>query len=177
MKSGSLLLLVSLGFAVFQHGCSNQLSGKNQNVPISTASPTPSTQAATPQQSENPNSHGVSSEEFRSTREMLERCKHAPVAGNKAKAWPLTGTAPLRVTFDGSGAYDPDGTKIVKWKWHFGNYETGEGKIVTYTYEKPGIYGISLNVTDSQGQKTSDCSDFATDIRIIVTEPPSQNQN
>ena len=119
-------------------------------------------------QNTNAGKNGATYEEARPFLELMERCKHTPVSVDKVKAIPLTGHAPLKVTFDGSSAYDPDGTKIVKWEWHFGDGQSGEGKKITYIYEKPGKYGIGLNVTDSQGQKTLDCSDLGVGIVINV---------
>lgn len=179
MKFSVLLFIGIFGFGFFQNGCgnankSNQSSANNQNLIVASASPTPSP-TATPSPNQNATNNGVSFEEARPFIELNERCKHSPVNG--AKVIPITGTTPLKVTFDGSASSDPDGTKIVKWKWHFGNGQSAEGRTVTYIYEKPGKYGIGLNVTDSQGQKTSDCGTGATDIEITVTDSKNTNEN
>jgi hypothetical protein len=180
MKIYSFLLAVAFSFNLFQNGCSNsnkanQPTTNNQNITNTSVSPSPSPMAPTDLSNQNVENTGASYEEARDSIELMERCRHAPVAVGKVKATPLTGTAPLKVTFDGSAAYDPDGTKIVKWQWHFGNGQSDEGKTVTYIYEKPGKYGIGLNVTDSQGQKTSDCGTGATDIEITVTDEKNTN--
>lgn len=177
MKLGLLLFISIFGFSFFQNGCgnansSNQSATNNQTITVASASPSPLS-SVTPSANQNTINDGATYEEARPFIELQERCKHAPVGG--AKVTPITGTAPLKVTFDGSKSYDPDGTKIVKWQWHFGNRESDEGKTVTYTYEKPGKYGIGLNVTDSQGQKTSDCSDLGTGIEITVTDNTNTN--
>jgi PKD repeat protein len=179
MQLGLLLFISIFGFSLFQNKCgnatsSNQSSANNQNPIVASASPIPSP-IATSSVNQDTVNNGASEEEARPFIEARERCRHAPVAVGKVKATPLTGTAPLKVTFDGSAAYDPDGTKIVEWQWHFGNRESAKGRRVTYIYEKSGKYGISLNVTDSQGQKTSDCSDLGVGIEITVTESEGTN--
>jgi PKD repeat protein len=44
---------------------------------------------------------------------------------------------------------------IVSWKWNFGNGDTSTSKNPTYQYPAPGIYIVSLEVTDSRGCKNS----------------------
>jgi PKD repeat protein len=180
MKLGFLLSIIVFSVSFFQNGCGNannlnQASVSNQNVVITSPTPTPSSPTATPFQNRNTVNNGASEEEVRDVLELNERCKHAPVS--KAKVTPITGTAPLTVTFDGSSSYDPDGTKIVKWEWHFGNGKSGEGEKITYIYEKPGKYYIGLKVTDMQGQKNSDCGTGATDISVFVIESKNTNEN
>lgn len=181
MKIGLFLIIGAFGFSLFQQGCgsaknTNQAPANNQNTAVGSASLTPSSTANT---ISNPNAKndGASYEEARSALEAMERCKHTPVSVNKVVATPLSGPAPLKVTFDGSSAYDPDGTKIVKWQWHFGNGQSAEGIKTTYIYEKPGQYGIGLNVTDSQGQKTSDCGPPTTGIVINVTDSEKKDNS
>jgi PKD repeat protein len=178
MKLCLSLLIGVFGLSLLQYGCGNannssQSVANNQNLTSVPATLTPSP-TTTPSANQAATNNGASEEEARPFIELMERCKHAPVG--KAKVTPLTGTAPLTVTFDGSPSYDPDGTKIVKWEWHFGNGQSAEGKAVTYIYDKPGKYGIILNVTDSQGQKTFDCSDGGTDINIVVTDGKTKSE-
>jgi len=54
------------------------------------------------------------------------------------------------VTFDASLS-TPGGGTIVKYEWDFGDGETATGKMVSHSYANPGIYTVTLNVTDSQG--------------------------
>ena len=191
MKIGLALIVGAFGFSLFQHGCgnakiSNQTSANNQNTAVVSANFTPSNMAvglasltpvpdSVPSQNPNSPNDGMSYEEGKPFLELQERCEHTPVSVNRVVAMPLSGPAPLKVTFDGSSAYDPDGTKIVKWEWHFGNGQSGEGRKTTYIYDKPGKYGIALDVTDSQGQKTSDCSDLGTGIVVIVTDSETKD--
>jgi PKD repeat protein len=76
-----------------------------------------------------------------------------------------------KVTFDGSGSYDPDGN-ITSYKWNFGDNTTGEGKIVHHTYSKDGTYTVTLNVTDDFG-----ASDEDTCVVTVDTHTPSTKLN
>jgi hypothetical protein len=66
-------------------------------------------------------------------------------------ATPLTGVAPLTVTFagtvrGGSGTY-------VELRWTFGNGANGSGSSVQYTYASPGRYYAEFTVMDSNGSQ------------------------
>jgi PKD repeat protein len=56
----------------------------------------------------------------------------------------------LTCSFDGSNSFDPDGT-IVGYSWDFGDGVTGSGATIDHTYEFPGVYSVSLVVTDDRG--------------------------
>jgi PKD repeat protein len=179
MKLGFLFIIVIFGFSFLQHGCgnannTNQSSANTQNLAVTLASPTPSSSVLTPA-NQNTVNNGMTFEQAKPFIELNERCKHTPI--DKAKATPITGNAPLKVTFDGSASSDPDGGKIVNWKWLFGNGESAEGRKVTHVYEKPGDFSIGLIVTDSQGEKNSDCGTGATNLKITVTESQNTNEN
>lgn len=178
MKLSLFFLVGIFGVSTLQHGCGNtnnvnQSSTNNQNSVLTSASPTQPLPTATFSPNQNNSENGAPYEVARITTEHMERCKHAPVGS--AKADPVKGVAPLKITFDGSASFDPDGTKIVKWLWHFGNGQSAEGREVTHVYEKPGKYGIALDVTDAQRQKTSDCGPGTTAITIIVTDGKNEN--
>jgi hypothetical protein len=82
-------------------------------------------------------------------------------------ASPLSGAAPLTVTFNGSGSTDPDGS-VTSWLWRFGDGYTGTGVVVTHTYLMNGVtYYPSLTVADNRGG-----SSFITGSPIVVTYPP-----
>jgi len=68
---------------------------------------------------------------------------------------PTSGIAPLTVNFDGSGSYDPDG-EIVSYYWDFGDGTTDSGESVSHTFRDPGVYTVTLTVTDDQGATGSD---------------------
>jgi PKD repeat protein len=65
-------------------------------------------------------------------------------------ATPTSGTAPLTVSFSGSGSTDSDGS-IVGWSWNFGDGTTGSGATVSHVYSSAGSYIAVLQVTDSGG--------------------------
>lgn len=64
-------------------------------------------------------------------------------------AVPTSGEAPLNVNFDASMSYDPDGS-IVSYSWDYGD-GTGNGVSTSHTYNAPGIYTVTLTVTDNAG--------------------------
>ncbi len=70
-----------------------------------------------------------------------------------ASANPLSGTAPLLVSFDASGSSDPDGDPL-SFSWNFGDGSTGSGATATHTYSA-GSYTASVTVTDGQGGSAS----------------------
>ena len=63
-------------------------------------------------------------------------------------ATPSSGTAPLSVTFDGSGSTDLGGF-VTSWVWAFGDGTTGTGVTTTHVYVTPGTYTATLTVTDN----------------------------
>ncbi|MEQ9569297.1 MAG: PQQ-binding-like beta-propeller repeat protein, partial [Longimicrobiales bacterium] len=60
------------------------------------------------------------------------------------------GLAPLTVTFDGSSSAAYDGT-IVAYDWDFGDGNTGSGRTTQHVYAEPGLYSVSLTVTNHVG--------------------------
>ncbi len=64
-------------------------------------------------------------------------------------AAPLTGGAPLDVSFDASGSTD-NGT-ITSYAWEFGDTANGSGVTTTHTYTAAGVYTVKLTVTDNDG--------------------------
>lgn len=83
-----------------------------------------------------------------------------PVASAEASV--LSGAAPLTVTLDGSGSYDPEGgTLTYSWDFGDGGSETG-AKTVIHSY-LPGAYEASLTVTDPGGLEAT-----APSIRIVA---------
>jgi hypothetical protein len=74
------------------------------------------------------------------------------------------------VTFDGSASLDPDGV-IVSYQWDFGDNTTASGQVVTHTYTNPGVFTVTLTVTDNDGAATSDTGV----ITVLDTTPPTVN--
>jgi len=80
-----------------------------------------------------------------------------------ASASPISGTAPLTVSFDGSGSWDPDGS-IATYAWDFGDGSgTSTQMNPSYTYTTAGTYTAQLTVTDN------DNATATADISITVT--------
>lgn len=88
-----------------------------------------------------------------------------PVAS--ASANPLSGFAPLKVTFSSAGSSDPDG-QIVSYLWNFGNGQFSTSPNPTCTYRKVGTYTATLTVTDNRGAKSS------RSLTIVVTQNPKK---
>jgi len=63
---------------------------------------------------------------------------------------PTNGAAPLRVRFDASRSYDPDGS-IIAYQWDFGDGTTATGVTTRHRYRKPGTYIATLTVQDDGG--------------------------
>ncbi|PLX24430.1 MAG: hypothetical protein C0600_13060, partial [Ignavibacteria bacterium] len=84
-----------------------------------------------------------------------------PIAS--ANAAPTSGTAPLLVSFDGSGSSDPDGT-ITGYVWDFGDGIGSSTQMSpSYTYTNAGTYTAQLTVTDDTYATGVD------DVTITVT--------
>jgi len=79
-------------------------------------------------------------------------------------ATPTSGTAPLTVTFDGSGSYDIEGF-LTSWNWALGDGTFASGVTTTHVYSTPGTYVASLTVTDSGGVSNT------TTATIVVNAP------
>ena len=81
-----------------------------------------------------------------------------------ASASPLSGPAPLLVSFDGTASSDPEGG-MLWYSWDFGDLTNGTGATPSHEYLDPGIYTVVLGVTDDFGN-----DDFDT-VEITVTAP------
>jgi len=75
----------------------------------------------------------------------------------------------VAVQMDGSGSRDPDG-RIVKYRWDFGDGETGVGINPKHTYNEVGGYTVRLIVEDTQGAEDVDT------INITITPESSDYQ-
>ncbi len=74
------------------------------------------------------------------------------------------GKAPLRFTFDSSGAVAPCG-KIVESIWSFGDGTKAIGTTVTHTYSGPGEYIVKLSLTDNKGHRNLLDTEYALTVR------------
>jgi PKD repeat protein len=93
----------------------------------------------------------------------------SPVAALSAQ--PLSGLAPLNVSFDGSGSADADGS-IVAYAWNFGDGASASGATANHSYSAPGSYLARLTVTDNQGASNS-----ATTTIQVSADLPSAPDN
>ncbi|CAN0598711.1 unnamed protein product, partial [Ectocarpus sp. 12 AP-2014] len=80
-----------------------------------------------------------------------------------AIATPLSGVAPLEVSFDGSGSVDAEGG--LTYSWDFGNGDSSTDADPVYVYDTPGSFTATLTVTDEGGLTASD------QVTIAVEEP------
>ena len=77
----------------------------------------------------------------------------APVAAAGADVY--SGKAPLAVTFDASGSYDPEGD-MLDYFWDIDGNSVATGSELQHVFNTPGTYWVTLTVTDSQGLSASD---------------------
>lgn len=81
-----------------------------------------------------------------------------------ASATPLSGDAPLEVSFTGEDSTDD--VQIVSYLWDFMDGATSTEMNPVHTYTAPGSYEVVLTVTDGEG-----ATDMAT-VLITVNTPP-----
>ena len=73
-----------------------------------------------------------------------------------ASGLPTSGTAPLQVSFDGTGSSDPDmDTLTYTWAWDDGT-SNGSGATPTHTFTSAGTYDVVLTVNDGNGGSDQD---------------------
>ena len=81
-------------------------------------------------------------------------------------ATPTTGTAPLTVQFTAVNS----GGGAASYAWAFGDNQTGNGQVVSHTYQIPGTYTATLTGTGPGGTGTATAS-------ITVQAPSAPNVN
>ena len=60
-----------------------------------------------------------------------------------------SGMAPMEISFDASASVDEDGS-IVSYEWDFGDGSFAADDRTTHIYDIPGVYTVSLTVTDNK---------------------------
>lgn len=75
----------------------------------------------------------------------------------------IEGTAPLTITFDGTGSTDLNGP-IASWRWDFGDGATAFEPVASHTFTAPGTYQVTLTVTNALGISAS----ATTTIRVAA---------
>ncbi|WP_141241702.1 PKD domain-containing protein, partial [Methanosarcina spelaei] len=63
--------------------------------------------------------------------------------------WPLSGKAPLKVTFTETSKGSP-----TSWKWDFGDGKSSTEKSPTHTYSAARTYTVKLTATNAAGSST-----------------------
>lgn len=69
---------------------------------------------------------------------------------------------------DAGGSSDADGA-ILTWSWDFGDGAKGEGREVQYAWSAPGVYPVTLTVTDNSG---TDSAVSSATIDVTVSAAP-----
>jgi len=77
----------------------------------------------------------------------VTEASQAPVAD--FWGWPLSGNAPLKVTFTETSTGSP-----TSWKWDFGDGKSSTEKSPTHTYSSAGTYTVKLTATNAAGSST-----------------------
>src|SRR5207249_307726 len=100
------------------------------------------------------------------TRGNLSSVSHNVVVGMvPTAAFGFSPAHPLSsspVSFDGSGSTDPSAGGTLSYAWTFGDGATGTGATPSHSYGTPGIYTVTLTVTDSVTLNTGSISHQVT---------------
>jgi cytochrome c len=76
-----------------------------------------------------------------------------PVA--KITAATTVGAAPLTARLSGSESFDYDRGDKISYAWVSGNGQQSTAVAPTFTYSKPGVYRVTLTVSDTDGQRST----------------------
>ena len=95
------------------------------------------------------------------------KSNQAPVA--KASAEPLSGTAPLDVSFTGSNSTDDN--SVASYSWDFKDGSSSNNADPTHTFTDPGTYIVELTVQDGDGLSDKDT------VTISVNSPQNEAPN
>ena len=82
-----------------------------------------------------------------------------------------TGLPPLTVNFK-AYVFTIPSYKIKNYEWDFGDGRTGTGKSVFHTYLKPGIYTVTLTVTEENDEEISYKITKEDLIEVVKVFPP-----
>jgi PKD repeat protein len=100
-------------------------------------------------------------------------------------AFTFTPNAPSdnqNVLFNASTSQAPANNPIVEYRWNFGDGGTGTGQLVTYSFDEPGTYTVTLTVFDGFGRSRSAAQSITVSAGVspiarFVTSPATQNVN
>jgi PKD repeat protein len=91
----------------------------------------------------------------------------------EATADPIEGVAPLTVSFDGTGSFDPEGAALYA-DWTFGDSSLPvQGLLASHTYTAAGTYWATLTVVDEQGLLDTDSVEIV--VAPDTNNPPTAN--
>ncbi len=85
-----------------------------------------------------------------------------------AEFWPAKPAVNERIAFDASGS-EASNREIVSYEWDFGDGNSGDGELVTHTYEEAGEYQANLTVTDDTGRKATRVLDLT--VAAVAADP------
>jgi PKD repeat protein len=88
----------------------------------------------------------------------------APVASFAAS--PTSGAVPLQVSFTDTSSGGP-----TAWQWDFGDGSTSQTQHPTHIYAAPGVYIVTLTVSNASGQSTATAQIAAVEAGEIVGNP------
>ncbi|MCK0148364.1 PKD domain-containing protein, partial [Arenibacter sp. F26102] len=89
-----------------------------------------------------------------------------------ATATPLNGTAPLQVSFTGSGSSDQETPDALAYAWDFGNGDSSSATNPVYTYTTVGSFTATLTVTDPEGLQDTATVTITVDEEVVVDCTP-----
>lgn len=95
-----------------------------------------------------------------------------PVAALSAN--PISGDAPLEVTFDASGSTDADGDTLT-YSIDYGDNTSGTAAISTHTYTNTGTYTATVTVSDGNGGTDAASIDITVEDVVSENTPPIAN--
>lgn len=102
--------------------------------------------------------------------EVFRRPNVPPVADFNFS--PISGVAPLTVSFDARGSVDSDGT-ISTYSWNFGDNELATGVNTSHVYAIPGNYEVTLRVTDNSRASSTKVVAITIDAPDILSPTTS----
>ncbi len=80
------------------------------------------------------------------------------------------------IEFNASQSYDPDGGRIVTYRWDFGDGNIGYGMVVVHKYATSGTYNVTLTIIDDEGQSAEATTgagfNIPPPINVTDNQPP-----
>ncbi len=97
-----------------------------------------------------------------------------PIADFSAS--PISGEAPLTVTFDASASSDADGD-VLAYSWDFNDGNNGTGVTIQNTFTTKGNYSVVLTVDDGNGGTATKTVMIRVSDPIVIVDPdPTGNE-